>query len=104
MMTGPAVIEAKLLEKKRIRQTSQYSSDRQWLKLTKAASTKEDKNAPANAPHTKKTRIFLRLSKRSGAATKRRVKVAPMTASKELLINQHKTRFSGTPFCNSTAR
>src|SRR6516225_623188 len=83
-------------EDNRIRINSQYASCPQRFHTTNAASKNEDKNGPINTTQRQNRPTLRRVVKRMGPPIRYRIKPAPITASQELLMNQHKVIRVGT--------
>src|SRR5438270_13108672 len=71
---------------------------------TKAASAKEERKGAKNAAKKTKIPTFPRRSNRTGRLIRYRTQPAPMSASSELLMNQHKIIAGGTLLCSCAAR
>src|SRR5437762_11220506 len=71
---------------------------------TKAASRKEERNCPRNAAKKQKIPTLRSRSNRIGRSIRYRTQPAPMSASHELLMNQHKIIAGGTLLCSCAAR
>src|SRR5882724_8771927 len=71
---------------------------------TKAASRKEEKKGAKKAAKRIKIPTFPRPSNRTGRSIRYRTQPAPMSASHELLMNQHKIIVGGTLLCSCAAR
>src|SRR2546427_230369 len=89
-IAGGSASSARVLEKNRVRQTSQYGSSR--IVVTTPASANEDaKGARGTAPTMKTTTRGSR-SKLAGAALKPRTKTAATTGSPQVLAKRPRTR------------
>src|SRR6266568_1541560 len=71
---------------------------------TKAASTKEERKGAKNAAKKIKIPTFPRRLNRTGRSIRYRTQPAPMSASHELLMNQHRIIVGGTLFCSCAVR
>src|SRR6266550_9006006 len=71
---------------------------------TKAASANEERKGAKNAAKKIKIPTFPRRSNRTGRSIRYRTQPAPMSASHELLINQHRIIVGGTSLCSCAAR
>src|SRR3989440_10174208 len=71
---------------------------------TKAASTKEERKGAKNAAKKIKIPTLRRRSNRTGRSIRYRTQPAPMSASHELLMNQHRIIVGGTLLCSCAAR
>src|SRR6266404_4786521 len=71
---------------------------------TKAESRKEERNGAKNAAKKIKIPTFPRRSNRTGRSIRYRTQPAPIRASQELLMNQHKIIVGGTLLCSCAAR
>src|SRR5260370_42551510 len=71
---------------------------------TTAESRKEERNGPRNATKKQKIPTFRRRSNRTGRAISYRTQPAPMSASHELLMNQHRIIVGGTLLCSCAAK
>src|SRR5436309_12860843 len=70
---------------------------------TKAESRKEESNGARNAAK-QKIPTLRRRSNRTGRSIRYRTQPAPMSASHELLMNQHRIIVGGTLLCSCAAR
>src|SRR5437867_9879895 len=71
---------------------------------TKAESRKEERTGARKAAKKQKIPTLRRRSNRTGRSIRYRTQPAPMSASHELLMNQHKIIAGGTLLCSCAAR
>src|SRR5437773_12087126 len=71
---------------------------------TKAESRKEERTGARKAAKKEKIPTLRRRSNRTGRSIRYRTQPAPMSASHELLMNQHRIIVGGTLLCSCAAR
>src|SRR5207237_10938649 len=101
-INGATVRAARTLEVNRILKSPQYAPCPQPFHLTKPASKNEERKGPMKTTQRQKKPTLLRRFSLTGPPMRYRVRHAPITASQELLMNQHRTIVGGTCLCSST--